>query len=75
VERCSRELLASYGEGSRKKQPADDSDLAIPARTKELEVELISQALQLAKGNKTRAAALLDITRQGLLKKLKRYEL
>lgn len=75
VERCSRELLASYAEAGRKKQPVDNSELAIPARTRDLEVELIGQALDQAKGNKTRAAELLDITRQGLLKKLKRYEL
>jgi transcriptional regulator with GAF, ATPase, and Fis domain len=75
VDRCSRDLLGFLAEDKQRKNLGDNSDLAIPARTRVLEVDLIQQALQQAKGNKTRAAQLLDITRQGLLKKLKRYEL
>ncbi len=51
------------------------SDLRLPQRVRDLEVALIHRALEQTGGNKLRAAALLDITRQGLHKKLKRYGL
>lgn len=75
VDRCSRDLLSYLAEDQRQKPPKDNSGLAIPARTRGLEIDLIKKALRQVNGNKTRAAQLLDITRQGLLKKLKRYDL
>lgn len=39
------------------------------------EIERLKQALTLTSGNRTKAAELLGITRRGLLKKLKRFEL
>ncbi|THB78448.1 MAG: sigma-54-dependent Fis family transcriptional regulator [Desulfobulbaceae bacterium] len=75
AERSSRELLSFFDKRRRRRRETDLHDLALPARTKRLEVELIKQALQRTKGNKTKAAELLTITRQGLLKKLKRYQL
>ena len=40
-----------------------------------LEKRLIRKTMKTANGNKTQAAKLLDITRQGLSKKIKRYKL
>ncbi len=52
------------------------SDLAatnLPRAIEKLERQLIEQALRERGGNKMRAAQLLGLSRQGLLKKLKRY--
>ena len=38
-------------------------------------MSLIKRAMKRAAGNKSKAAGLLNITRQGLLKKIKRYQL
>jgi two-component system NtrC family response regulator len=51
-----------------------DSLLLDPA-VQQLEIRLITQAMQQTGGNKTRAASLLGLSRQGLLKKLQRYKL
>lgn len=75
LDRCSRDLLHFFNSHENRRRDVDSNALAIPARTRRLEVELIKKALARANGNKTRAAALLEITRQGLLKKLKRYHL
>ena len=72
---CSRELLAFFQNSKTRRRETDYYDLAIPAQSKRLEVDLIKKALQRTKGNKSRAAKLLNITRQGLLKKIKRYQL
>jgi transcriptional regulator with PAS, ATPase and Fis domain len=74
-ERCSRELLSFLHNSNQRRRATDFNDLAIPAHTKRLEVELIKKALHQTSGNKSKAAGLLSITRQGLLKKIKRYEL
>lgn len=72
---CSRELQSFAGGRDLQGEIADPADLALPARTKKLETNLIRIALARSKGNRTQAAALLDITRQGLAKKVKRYGL
>lgn len=46
----------------------------IPEAVERLERSMIREALARHGGNRTRAAAALGITRQGLLKKLKRYD-
>jgi len=69
ADRCSPELLAS---ANAPKAPQAD-DLSLPNRVRELELELIQDALERTGGNRVRAAELLGITRQGLHKKLKRY--
>ena len=51
-----------------------DSLLLDPA-VQQLEIRRITQAMQQTGGNKTRAASLLGLSRQGLLKKLQRYKL
>lgn len=75
VGRCSRDLLSFAGGKEVPGVPSDPHDLALPARTKKLEINLIRTALARSQGNRTKAAALLDITRQGLAKKVKRYGL
>ena len=47
----------------------------MPDRVRDLEVELIHRALKESRGNKVTASRLLGITRQGLHKKIKRYNI
>ncbi len=75
VETCSRELR-SFAET----QPAEETrkesnDYSLPDQVTSLEKLLIHKAMKKVGGNKTQAAKLLKITRQGLLKKIKRYQL
>ncbi|MBF0438698.1 MAG: sigma-54-dependent Fis family transcriptional regulator [Magnetococcales bacterium] len=49
--------------------------LSLPAHRRQLEIDLIMQALKKAHGNKVRAAELLDITRQSLHNKIKLYQI
>ena len=73
-ERCSRELHSFFTNSNKRRRETDFHDLSIPAQTKRLEVDLIKKALHQTNGNKSKASELLKITRQGLLKKIKRYE-
>jgi len=50
-------------------------NLSIKQRTKDLETELIIRALEQTKGNRTRAAKILEISHRALLYKLKEYNL
>jgi transcriptional regulator with GAF, ATPase, and Fis domain len=50
-------------------------DLDLRARVEHLERELLERALERTRGNQTKAAQLLGLSRFGLLKKLRRYEL
>lgn len=70
-ERCSRDLLAAAPASDRKTTSPDS--LSIPDQVKALEVELIEKALADSGGNRVKAAEALEITRQGLHKKMKRY--
>ncbi len=72
---CSRDLLTFFNSRKKFRRRSDFTNLAIPTRTRQLEMELIKIALDRVNGNKTKAAELLNITRQGLLKKVKRYGL
>jgi transcriptional regulator with GAF, ATPase, and Fis domain len=74
ADKCSRELQNCYKTEISGKAEAGH-ELSIPEQVKGLEVELIRQALKKAQGNKSKAAELLHITRQGLQKKIKRYGL
>ncbi len=69
--RCSEELQNVTGGSS---IGAADS-LHLPERVRSLEIRLIKEALRRSGGNRGQAAILLNITRQGLHKKIKRYEL
>ena len=74
-DRCSRELHSFFTNSNKRRRETDFHDLSIPAQTKRLEVELIRKALHQTNGNKSKASDLLKITRQGLLKKIKRFEI
>lgn len=73
-ENCSPELLKSVISNV-----PDDSlgslHIPLPDQIKALEMSMIEKALKKSGGNRTRAAEILGITRQGLHKKMKRYEL
>ena len=71
-DKCSRELLKFYHKGIAH-LAVQDRDFNIPEQVKRLEMDLIERAMKKADGNKSKAAGLLSITRQGLLKKIKRY--
>ncbi len=71
-EKCSRELISFYNSDFKANERVLP-DYDIPAQVRKLEIELIERALRKAEGNKSKAAGLLNITRQGLLKKMKRY--
>ena len=47
----------------------------MPAKVKALEIECINNALKKSAGNKLQASRALGITRQGLDKKIKRYDI
>jgi len=51
------------------------TDKTLPEQVTRLEQALIRQALTDSRGNKCNAAQVLGITRQGLHKKLKRYDM
>jgi transcriptional regulator with GAF, ATPase, and Fis domain len=74
-DRCSRELHSFFTNSNKRRRETDYHDLSIPAQTKRLEVDLIRKALHQTNGNKSKASELLKITRQGLLKKIKRFEI
>jgi transcriptional regulator with PAS, ATPase and Fis domain len=54
---------------------ARSSTGSLPAAVERLERQIIRDALELFGGNRTRTAQALGVTRQGLLKKIKRYGL
>ncbi len=73
MDKCSNELQNFYAASY--KENWSNASFSLPEHVEKLEKELIAKALRKTKGNKTQAAHLLNITRQGLGKKLKRYQL
>ncbi len=73
-DKCSRELLAFYKSGKVQVLEAG-FECNIPEQVRRLEIKLIEKAMKESGGNKSKAAELLKITRQGLSKKMKRYDL
>ena len=71
-DKCSRELVNFYNSGFTTTENVI-ADFDMTARVRKLEIDLINRAMKKSGGNKTKAAGLLNITRQGLLKKMKRY--
>jgi two-component system, NtrC family, response regulator AtoC len=53
--------------------PIDDSDLSIKRASRRSEEDLIRRALMRTKGNRTRAAELLEISHRALLYKIREY--
>jgi len=74
-EKCSRELQAFYAQQKKTGTAESATAYDIDYQVTNLEISLIKKAMRKAKSNKTKAAGLLGITRQGLLKKIKRYRL
>jgi transcriptional regulator with PAS, ATPase and Fis domain len=72
LDKCSRDLVKAVSRGVAE-EASGSLYLPLPDQIRTLEVSLIQKALQEAGGNRTRAAELLGITRQGLHKKIKRY--
>ncbi|HEX5437277.1 MAG TPA: sigma-54 dependent transcriptional regulator [Gemmatimonadaceae bacterium] len=54
---------------------AADGDLSVKRKTAELEQSLIRRALERTRGNRTRAARLLDLSHRALLYKIREYGL
>lgn len=71
---CSQELQR-WSSSRPMADLASRSVLTLPTKIKELEIACIRDALHKTEGNKVRASRILGITRQGLDKKLKRYEI
>jgi two-component system, NtrC family, response regulator AtoC len=55
--------------------PTSPLDLSVKRRTEELERALITEALERTRGNRTRAAKLLDLSHRALLYKIRDYGL
>jgi transcriptional regulator with GAF, ATPase, and Fis domain len=72
LDKCSRDLVKAVSRGATE-EASGSLYLPLPDQVRALEVSMIQKALQEAGGNRTRAAELLGITRQGLHKKIKRY--
>jgi transcriptional regulator with GAF, ATPase, and Fis domain len=75
VDQLSRELYSLYSTQKNNFNEMGEGYLDLPEQIKQLEIILIQKALRRTKGNKTQAAKLLAITRQGLDKKIKRHKL
>jgi len=73
IDKCSSDLLAPHLLGSA--MPKNPFSKSLAEHVKELEIHLIEQAMNISKGSKSKTAELLGITRQGLHKKLLRYEM
>lgn len=73
LKKCSKDLLAFHKKINHNQEP--QLSLSLPDQVVNLEKDLIIKALRSTNGNKTQAAKLLDLTRQGLAKKIKRYNL
>ena len=60
-------------QGSAEGVQQDLATCSLPSAVERLERQLIGRALQDTRGNKQRAAQILGLSRQGLIKKMKRY--
>ncbi len=75
VDQVSKDLHSLYLTQSNNDNETREGYLSLPEQSKRLEIILIQKALRRTNGNKTKAAKLLAITRQGLDKKIKRHHL
>ena len=67
--------FAGVGEGLDETLSLHEGSSTLHEAVRKLEVKAIKSALRRFQGNKSRAAGSLGITRQGLLKKMKRYRI
>lgn len=72
LDKCSQELQEF---SQKKKEPKPGDNSLLPEQVKSLEITLIKRALKEVDGNKQKAALLLGVTRQGLHKKMKRFQI
>ncbi len=76
ISNCSSSLLDFHAKEIEKRKADEEFDsLSIPDQVGRLEKELIGKAMERTSGNKSQAARLLCLTRQGLAQKLKRYKI
>ena len=75
LENCSHYILSFVEDNKTAPIPKPINDLSIPRQVKDIEISLILAALKKTRGNKSQAAKLLKITRQGLFNKMQRYRL
>jgi transcriptional regulator with PAS, ATPase and Fis domain len=68
-----RHLSAAVRGGGLVATPASNG--SIQNQTEQLEKNMVVQALQESRGNRTKAAQKLGLSRRGLLNKIKRYDL
>ena len=73
IDKCSSDLLSPHLNTIA--GPKNPFSKSLSDHVKELEIQLIEQAMNITKGSKSKTAELLGITRQGLHKKLSRYEM
>lgn len=71
----SRELQSLHRSQKNYDDETEEGYLALAEQTRQLEIILIEKAMRRTQGNKTQAAKLLALSRQGLDKKIKRYKL
>jgi transcriptional regulator with PAS, ATPase and Fis domain len=71
---CSQEIQ-DWRESRIITELKNESSRTLPAKVKELEIRFIKDILQKTRGNKLQASKLLGITRPGLDKKMKRYDI
>jgi two-component system response regulator AtoC len=69
------EQLPTLSAPSARSDAASPLDLSVKRRTEELERALIKEALERTRGNRTRAAKLLDLSHRALLYKIRDYGL
>jgi len=76
-DKCSEELRVLYTGQQHETQKVQtaSTEYSLPHTVQRIETTLIKKVLAETGGNKSGAARLLGITRQGLLKKMKRYHL
>ena len=72
---CAEQLPTLTAPASRSDGAASPLDLSVKRRTEELERALIKEALERTRGNRTRAAKLLDLSHRALLYKIRDYGL
>jgi two-component system, NtrC family, response regulator AtoC len=74
-EQLGVEQLPALGPTTRVDTSGSPLDLSVKRRTEDLERSLIKEALERTRGNRTRAAKLLDLSHRALLYKIRDYGL
>jgi two-component system, NtrC family, response regulator AtoC len=74
-EQLGVEQLPALGPTTRVDQGGSPLDLSVKRRTEDLERSLIKEALERTRGNRTRAAKVLDLSHRALLYKIRDYGL